>query len=423
MTATADRPATEPRPSPDNAVVKTMEASAARLGLQPEVVGLLRTSWREMEVQVPVRMDDRSLRIFPGYRIQHNGARGPYKGGVRYHPDANRAEVRALAMLMTYKCALLDLPFGGAKGGVQCDPVRMSDRELNALTRSYVRHIGMMLGPNRDIPAPDMGTNAQTMAWMMDGYGDRYGYTPEIVTGKPVELGGSYGRTQATGRGVVTIMREYTAAEEAKAEDISIAVQGYGNVGSWTARLASELGFRIVAVSDVKGGIHSPRGLDIEALDRHFEIAGSVCGFAGAEPVTNEQLLELECDYLVPAAIGEVITESNAPRLRARAVFEAANHPVTLAGDAVLSERGVAVLPDILVNAGGVTVSYFEWTQNIQQFRWTLERVNQELEIRMRTAFREVRARAARDDTCYREAAFDAAVERVANVIALRGFV
>ncbi|MFQ5381935.1 MAG: Glu/Leu/Phe/Val dehydrogenase, partial [Dehalococcoidia bacterium] len=325
MTATSRSAPIDPAPSPDEGVVKTMEASSARLGLQQEIVDLLRTSWREMEVQVPVRMDDRSLRIFPGYRIQHNGARGPYKGGVRYHPDANRAEVRALAMLMTYKSALLDLPFGGAKGGVQCDPLRMSERELNALTRSYVRHIGMMLGPNRDIPAPDMGTNAQTMAWMMDGYGDRYGYTPEIVTGKPVELGGSYGRTQATGRGVVTMMREYAAIEDTDPADISVVIQGYGNVGSWTARLAAELGFKIVAVSDVKGGIHNPEGLDIAALDRHFDVAGSVCGFEDSEPVTNEQILEILCDYLVPAAIGEVIHKENAPDIRARAIFEAAN--------------------------------------------------------------------------------------------------
>ena len=409
--------------SPDDAVVQTMEASAARLGVPGDTVKLLRSSWRELEVQVPVRMDDGTLQIFPGYRIQHNGARGPYKGGIRYHPDANRSEVRALAMLMTYKCALLDLPFGGAKGGVQCDPNRMSERELNALTRSYVRHIGMMLGPNRDIPAPDMGTNAQTMAWMMDGYGERYGHTPEIVTGKPVELGGSYGRTQATGRGVVTVMREYATSEGAAPEDVRVAVQGYGNVGSWTSRIASELGFKIVAVSDVKGGIHNKDGLDIEALDHHFQIAGSVCGFEGADPITNEDVLELDCDYLVPAAVGEVITGENAPRILARAMFEAANHPVTLDGDAILFDRGIAVLPDILVNAGGVTVSYFEWTQNIQQFRWTMERVNQELEIRMRTAFREMQARASRDGTRHREAAFDVAVERVAHVISLRGFV
>ncbi|HJP40673.1 MAG TPA: Glu/Leu/Phe/Val dehydrogenase dimerization domain-containing protein [Dehalococcoidia bacterium] len=423
MTSAADKRAPSEAVLPDEAVVRTMEASAARLGLNPDIACLLQTSWREMKVQVPVRMDDRSLEIFTGYRVQHNGARGPYKGGVRYHPAANLDEVRALAMLMTYKCALLDLPFGGAKGGVQCDPVHMTDREKNRLTRSYVRHIGMILGPNRDIPAPDMGTDAQTMAWMMDGYGDRYGYTPEIVTGKPVELGGSHGRNQATGRGVAAMMREYARDEGVDPTEVRVVVQGYGNVGSWTSRLATDLGFRVIAVSDVKGGIVNDKGLDIEALDQHFEVAGSVAGFADSNPVTNTDLLELDCDYLVPAAIGEVITADNAPRIKARLVIEAANHPVTFEGDGMLFDRGVAVLPDILANAGGVTVSYFEWTQNIQQFRWPLERVNQELELRMRTAFREVRERAASDGTRHREAAFDVAVSRVARAITLRGFV
>jgi len=409
--------------SPAESVVRTMEASAGRLGVSPDVIALLRSAWREMQVQVPVRMDNKSVRIFTGYRVQHNGARGPYKGGVRYHPSADLEEVRALAMLMTYKCALLDLPFGGAKGGVQCDPVRMSEQELNRLTRGYVGHIGMIIGPNRDIPAPDMGTNAQTMAWMMDGYGQRYGYTPEIVTGKPVELGGSYGREQATGRGVAAVMREYAAVEGVNPRDVRVVVQGYGNVGSWTCRIAAEAGFRVVGVSDVKGGIANPEGIDIPRLDRHFAVAGSVAGFPDAEPVTNDGLLELDCDYLVPAAVGEVITGENAPLVHARAVIEAANHPVTLDGDDVLAQRGIVVLPDILVNAGGVTVSYFEWTQNIQQFRWPLERVNQELEVRMRAAFREVQARAAKDGTRPREAAFDVAVDRVARAITLRGFV
>jgi glutamate dehydrogenase (NAD(P)+) len=326
-------------------------------------------------------------------------------------------------MLMTYKCALLDLPFGGAKGGVQCDPTRMSEGELNRLTRRYVQTIGMMLGPNRDVPAPDMGTNAQTMAWMMDGYGQRYGYTPEIVTGKPVDLGGSFGREQATGRGAVLVMREFAATQGVAPQDARVVVQGFGNVGSWTCRVAAEAGFKVVAASDVKGGIANPDGIDIAALDRHFTLAGSVAGFAGAEPVTNEALLELDCDYLVPAAVEGVITAENAGRVRARAVIEAANHPVTPAGDAGLAARGIEVLPDILVNAGGVTVSYFEWTQNIQQFRWSLEEVNTELEERMRAAFQQVHARKLADGTTYREAAFDVAVERVARVIALRGFV
>ena len=409
--------------SPSGAVLKTMQDAASRLAMNPEVVELLSSSWREMHAQLPVRMDDRKLRIFEGYRVQHNGARGPYKGGVRFHPKADIDEVRALAMLMTYKCALLDLPFGGAKGGVMCDPNRMSPTELNRLTRTYTQHIGLVLGVARDIPAPDMGTNAQTMAWMMDAYGQRYGYTPGIVTGKPVELGGSFGRDQATGRGVATCLRELARHEGAHPSELRIAVQGYGNVGSWTCRIASEMGFKVVAVSDVKGGITNKDGIDIAALDRWFAVGGSVAGFEGATPITNEQLLATECDYLVPAALGEVITGANAGDVRARYVVEAANHPVTPAADTVLAARNIEVLPDILVNAGGVTVSYFEWTQNIQQFRWPLERVNSELEIRLVGVFGDVLARATRDGTRPREAAFDIALERVARAIELRGFV
>jgi glutamate dehydrogenase (NAD(P)+) len=409
--------------SPSESVIGSMVESAGRLSLDPEIVDLLRSPWRELHAQLPVRMDDRKLRIFKGYRVQHNGARGPYKGGVRFHPQADLDEVRALAMLMTYKCALMELPFGGAKGGITCDPGRMSEGELNRLTRTYTQHIGSVLGLHRDIPAPDMGTNAQTMAWMMDAYGQRYGYTPGIVTGKPVELGGSFGRDQATGRGVATCMLEYTAVEKVNAQDVRIAIQGYGNVGSWTARIASGHGFKVVAVSDVKGGIHNPAGLDIAAVDRWVTVAGSVAGFHDAVPITNEQLLTIDCDYLVPAAVGEVLTGRNAPDVRARAIIEAANHPVTPGGDAVFARRNIPVLPDILVNAGGVTVSYFEWTQNIQQFRWPLEQVNEELEQRMRAAFAELLARSAADGTRPRQAAFDIAVERVGRAIRLRGFV
>jgi glutamate dehydrogenase (NAD(P)+) len=409
--------------SPSESVLASMYESAGRLSLDAEIVDLLRTSWREVRAQLPVRMDDRKLRIFEGYRVQHNGARGPYKGGVRFHPQADLDEVRALAMLMTYKCALMELPFGGAKGGVMCDPSRMSQTELNRLTRTYTQHIAMVLGIARDIPAPDMGTNAQTMAWMMDAYGQLHGHTPGIVTGKPVELGGSFGRDQATGRGVAACMREYAKIEGVDPHDIRVAVQGYGNVGSWTSRIASEQGFRIVAVSDVKGAIANPDGLDIAGLDRWFGVAGSVVGFEGADPITNDQLLETSCDYLVPAALGEVITGANAGNVRARAVIEAANHPVTPAGDVILAQKKIPVLPDILVNAGGVTVSYFEWTQNIQQFRWPLEQVNEELEQRMVAAFAELMGRAAKDGTRPRQAAFDIAVERVAKAIKLRGFV
>lgn len=420
-TATVDTQ--EDELSPSQGVLSFVFDSATRLRLEPDIVELLRTSWREIRSQVPVRMDDRSLKIFEGYRVQHNGARGPYKGGLRYHPRADLDEVRALAMLMTYKCALLDLPFGGAKGGVMCDPTRMSETELNRLTRAYTQHVHMILGINRDIPAPDMGTNAQTMAWMMDAYGQMHGHTPGIVTGKPVELGGSFGRDQATGRGTAVCMREYAGKEGVAPQDIRVAVQGYGNVGSWTCRIASQYGFKIVAVTDVKGGIANPAGLDIAALDRWFAVAGSVAGFDGGEPITNDDVLASDCDYLVPAAIGEVITARNAGTVRARVVVEAANHPVTPGGDRILAANGVQVLPDLQVNAGGVTVSYFEWTQNIQQFRWPLERVNSELDSRMTACFTELLARAANDGTRFRQAAFDIGIERVARVIRLRGFV
>ena len=416
-------PPTADKPSPSESVIGAMVESAGRLKLDHEVVDLLRTAWREFHAQLPVRMDNGSLRIFEGYRVQHNGARGPYKGGVRYHPQADLDEVRALAMLMTYKCALMDLPFGGAKGGIMCDPTRMSENELKVLTRTYTEHISMILGINRDIPAPDMGTNAQTMAWMMDAYGKRNGYTPGIVTGKPVELGGSYGRDQATGRGVATCMREYARTEGTNPREIRIAVQGYGNVGSWTCRLAAEMGFTVVAVSDIRGGIANPKGIDVAALDKWFGNAGSVVGFPGASAITNEQLLETDCDYLVPAALGEVLTADNAPRVHARVVVEAANHPVTPAADAIFAARKVVVLPDVLMNAGGVTVSYFEWTQNIQQFRWPLEQVNEELEARMKGAFAELSTRVQKDGTSHRQAAFDIALERVGKAIKLRGFV
>ncbi|MFN8617195.1 MAG: Glu/Leu/Phe/Val dehydrogenase dimerization domain-containing protein [Dehalococcoidia bacterium] len=412
-----------PKLSPSESVLQSVFASAGRLNTSTEVVELLKTSWREVRAQIPVRMDNRKLQIFEGYRVQHNGARGPYKGGVRFHPLADLDEVRALAMLMTYKCALMDLPFGGAKGGVMCDPARMSETELNRLTRAYTQHIGMVLGINRDVPAPDMGTNAQTMAWMMDAYGQRYGYTPGIVTGKPVELGGSFGRDQATGRGVATCMREFSLVEKTNPRDLKVVIQGYGNVGSWTARIAAEMGFTIVAVSDVKGGVHNPDGLDIAAVDKHFAVAGSVAGFEPADPITNDDLLELPCDYLVPAALGEVITGENAPRIRARVVIEAANHPITPDGDAVLNARKIPVLPDVLVNAGGVTVSYFEWTQNIQQFRWSLQEVITELEKKMVATFHELMTRTAKDGTLPRQAAFDISLERVAKAITLRGFV
>jgi glutamate dehydrogenase (NAD(P)+) len=397
--------------------------AATRLALEEDVVKLLRAPFREMHVEVPVRMDDGHVEVFPGFRVQHNGARGPYKGGVRFHPDVNLDEVRALAALMTWKCALVDIPFGGAKGGVQCDPSRMSESELNRLSRRYMQNISHILGVSRDIPAPDMGTNARTMAWMMDAYGSMHGYAPAIVTGKPVELGGSYGRESATGRGVMLVTRAYVADEGLDPRDVSVVVQGFGNVGSWTALLAHAWGFRVVGVGDLRGAIYNARGIGVPALVAHLDGGGAMTEFRGAEAIDDASaLLTLPCDVLIPAATGEVIGAANASQVRARVVVEAANHPVTLEGDAVLAERAVTVIPDILANAGGVIVSYFEWTQNIQQFRWTEARVNEELEQRILAAYGDVRASTS-DGRSWRDAAFGIAVERVARAIRLRGFV
>ena len=410
------------RMSPHESVTYFFEQAADRIQLDDEMREVLRGSYREMQVQVPVRMDDGQLFVFNGYRVQHNGARGPYKGGVRFHPEADLDEVRALAALMTWKTAVTDLPFGGAKGGVQCEPYMMSQAELQRLTRRYTQMIGYVLGVNRDIPAPDMNTNAQTMAWMMDAFGQRYGYQPACVTGKPIELGGSLGREAATGRGVVFVMEEYAKDKGYPLEGATVAVQGFGNVGSFAARIAAETGAKVVAVSDVRGGIAQSSGLDIEKVWAHRDATGSVVGFPGADEITNEELLELKVDWLVPAALGEVIHGRNAAKISAKVIVEAANHPITPVADATLADAGIDVIPDILANAGGVTVSYFEWTQNIQQFRWDEEEVNTRLRKIMAKAYKDV-ARMAERGCGLREAAFSIGVERVARAARLRGYV
>jgi glutamate dehydrogenase (NAD(P)+) len=426
--STADRAPTAPGPvadttNPFEAVTLFFDTAADHIGLSDEMRDVLRTSYRELAVQVPVRMDDGALQVFRGYRVQHNAARGPYKGGIRYHPDADLDEVRALAALMTWKTAVVDIPFGGAKGGVQCDPLRMSEGEKQRLTRRFTQMISYILGVNRDVPAPDMNTDAQTMAWMMDAFSSRYGYTPAIVTGKPVELGGSVGRDAATGRGVV-----YCLGEAAKDLGIDlggarVAVQGFGNVGSWTARLIGELGCKVVAVSDVKGGIHRDGGLDVQAVFDHVRETQSVVDSPGTESISNEELLELDVDVLIPAALDRVITAENADRVRAPVVVEAANHPVSPAGDAILQDKGAVVIPDILANAGGVTVSYFEWVQNIQQFRWEEDHVNAELRKTMSKAWKNVHARSTVDAIPLRLAAFAIAVEKVERAARMRGYV
>jgi glutamate dehydrogenase (NAD(P)+) len=412
-----------PEMNPFEAVSFFFDQAADHLDLADEMRQVLRGTYRELRVQVPIRMDDGRLEVFTGYRVQHNGARGPYKGGIRYHPAADLDEVRALAALMTWKTAVVDIPYGGAKGGVQCDPTVMSSGEKQRLTRRFTQMISYILGVNRDVPAPDVNTDAQTMAWMMDAYSGRYGYTPAIVTGKPVELGGSLGRDAATGRGVV-----YTLAEAAKdlhveLDGASVAIQGFGNVGSWTARLIGELGCRVVAVSDVRGGIHRAEGLDVQAVYDHLRESGSVVDAPGTESVSNEDLLELGVDVLIPAALDRVINGTNADRIKAKLIIEAANHPITPSADPILHGKGTVVVPDILANAGGVTVSYFEWVQNIQQYRWEEDQVNGELRKIMGKAWANVHARSTVDGIPLRLAAFAIAVEKVEQAARLRGYV
>jgi glutamate dehydrogenase (NAD(P)+) len=409
--------------TPFEAVTFFFDEAADDLQLDDQTRAVLSGTYREIRVQLALRRDDGSVETFYGYRVQHNGARGPYKGGVRYHPTANLDEVRALASLMTWKTAVVDLPYGGAKGGIQVDPSTLSTPELERLTRRYMSQVSYIVGESRDIMAPDMNTNAQTMAWMMDAYGQRAGHTPAIVTGKPVELGGSLGRDAATGRGCVIVLNEAVRQRGRSPEDLSVAIQGFGNVGSWAARLAKAEGYRVVAVSDVRGGIHDPRGIRIVDLMDHLKEAGSVVDYPGCEQITNDELLELDVDVLIPAALGEVITSANADRVRADIIVEGANHPVTPVADRILADRGVTVMPDILANAGGVTVSYFEWTQNIQQFRWDEEQVNSELRNHLVTASREVNEYAATHDRSLRQAAFSLAVRRVARAAQLRGYV
>jgi len=389
--------------------------AANHMRLEQEIRLLMRTPYREFVVQIPVRMDDGRLELFHGFRVQHNGVRGPYKGGIRYHHEVDLGEVRALAALMTWKTALVDVPFGGAKGGVACDPTQMSRSELQGLTRGFTQKIDLGLGVYRDIPAPDAGTNAQTMAWIMDEYGKKHGYTPAIVTGKPVSLGGSLGREEATGRGVMIITREACQCLGIDIRKARVAIQGFGNVGSWTAKLIGQLGAKIVAVSDVHGGIFQPEGLNIDKVFEHFRATGSVCGLSGARAIDNAQLLTLDADVLIPAALGGAITRGNVDGIKAKLIVEAANSPVTPQADETLQARGVTVIPDILANAGGVTVSYFEWVQNLQQFRWGLQQVNEELERKMIHAWRAVHTRSMEEKTPLRLAAYVEALNKIAE--------
>ncbi|HMI90322.1 MAG TPA: Glu/Leu/Phe/Val dehydrogenase dimerization domain-containing protein [Polyangiales bacterium] len=398
-----------------------LDRAFKRLKVEPLYETLLRTPSRELRVELVLRRENGSIGHFIGYRVQHDDSRGPFKGGLRYHPQVDLDEVRSLASLMTWKTALIGVPFGGAKGGIQCDPSELSLWELEQLTRKFVEKIGEFIGPGVDIPAPDMNTNATVMGWIFDEYSKRYGFQPAVVTGKPLNLHGSLGREAATGRGCLTAIREVLAVDGKALSGTRFAVQGFGNVGSWFSRLAHEQGAKIVAVSDVNGGVFRGDGLDVPALLEHARLTGGVRGFANAEPLAGDQLLGVECDVLVPAALGHVLTEQTAPNVRARYVLEAANGPCTVGGDDVLLQRGVQCVPDIWANAGGVTVSYFEWTQNTQHMHWEEDEINQRLERAMVRAHKELRAAMQQHDCDMRTAAFVLAVDRVRAATEARG--
>ena len=404
----------------------TAQAQLARavgqLGYDEGMHAMLATPRREINVAIPLRRDDGSTELFHGFRVQHNVSRGPGKGGLRYHPDVDVDEVRALAMWMTWKCAVVELPYGGAKGGVAIDPRRYSAGELERVTRRYTSEIMPMIGPERDIMAPDIGTDAQTMAWVMDTYSVNQGYTiPGVVTGKPLEVGGSLGRATATSRGVVHCAQAALAEHGQDLSDVSAAVQGFGKVGSHAAAFLEQAGTRVEAVSDQYGGIHRSGGLDVTALLGHVERTGSVVGFEGADAIDNDDLLALDVDVLVPAAVSGVIDGRTAPTVQARFVIEGANGPTTADADAVLADRGVVVVPDILANAGGVVVSYFEWVQAQQAYWWTEAEIEQRLGERMTLAYEAVSRMAGERDVSLRDAALLIGVQRVAVAHRTRG--
>jgi glutamate dehydrogenase (NAD(P)+) len=395
---------------------------AGLIGLNQSVHGYLREPKRVLTVSIPVRMDGGGFKMFEGYRVQHNMARGPGKGGIRFHPDVTLDEVKALAMWMTWKCALVNLPFGGAKGGVICDTKALSLHELENLTRRYTSEISIIIGPEKDIPAPDVYTTPQIMAWIMDTYSMQKGYSiPGVVTGKPISIGGSLGRDKATARGCLYIVDEAMRELGLANQGARVAIQGFGNAGLHAASLMAEAGYLIVAVSDSQGGVANPKGLDVSGLIAHKEETGSVVGFRGGERIDNREVLEYPCDVLVPAALEKVITAQNAPRIKAKVIAEAANGPTLPEADEILFERGVVVLPDILANAGGVTVSYFEWVQDLQENFWEEDEINERLKKKMVRAFKETLEQAKRHRVNMRRGAYCVAIERVAEATEMRG--
>lgn len=402
--------------------VEQFDIAADVIGLEDGIRQILSHCERELTVHFPVEMDDGSVTVFSGYRVRHSSLPGPTKGGIRYHEQVTISEVRALAMWMTWKCAVVGLPYGGAKGGVQVNPKLLSQSEIQNLTRRYTTEIQPFIGPNIDIPAPDVNTNPQVMAWLMDTYSMNVGYSvPGVVTGKPLELGGSAGRNEATGRGCVFAIEEAARTLGMSLSSARTVVQGFGNAGSVAARLMSEHGSPVVAVSDSRGGIYNPQGLDLRKVSVHKQRTGSVVGYREAEDVTNDHLLELDCEILIPAALEGQITHRNAGRIQARLIAEAANGPTTPEADVILYDRGIQVLPDIYANAGGVTVSYFEWVQALQAFPWSEEQVNDRLREIMQRSYGAILETARKHGVHMRTAALVRAIDRVANFSRMRG--
>jgi glutamate dehydrogenase (NAD(P)+) len=409
----------------DSALVtarRQLERAAAHVDVDANVIERLRHPTRVARVSVPLKRDDGSLDVFTGYRAQHDDVRGPYKGGLRYHPEVTAEECIGLSMWMTWKCAVMDLPFGGGKGGVAVNPKDLSEKETERLTRRFAEELRDVVGPKQDVPAPDMGTDAQTMAWFMDAYSMQTGQTtPGVVTGKPPVIGGSYGREESPGRSVAIVTREAVDYYDWDLSETTVAVQGFGSVGANAARALDDWGANVVSVSDVNGAIYDPDGLDTHAVPTHEEEPEAVMGHDAPQTMSNEEILELDVDVLVPAAVGNVLTADNVDDVQADLVVEGANGPTTFAADAILEERGVPVIPDILANAGGVTVSYFEWLQDINRRQWTLERVHDELESQMLSAWSDVREEYEAEDVTWRDAAYMVALQRVAEAKSTRG--
>ena len=402
-----------------------LDRAAKKLNLAPEVHALLREPMRTLEVRFPVRMDDGTTRVFTGFRVQYNDARGPTKGGLRFFPEETVDTVKALAAWMTWKCAVVGIPYGGGKGGVICNPKELSVGELERVSRNYIRAIGRFIGPERDIPAPDVYTTPQVMAWMMDEYSKIVGYNvPGVITGKPIPLGGSLGRGDATARGAMYTIMEAAKVLKLNLKGATVAVQGYGNAGYFAAKLMQEIaGSKVIAVTDSQGGVYATSGIDAEVAQAHKQKTGSVTGLTGAKAITNKDILELEVDVLIPAALENVITEKNAASVKAKIIAEAANGPTTPEADDILYKNGKFLIPDFLCNAGGVTVSYFEWVQNIGGYYWALSEVHQRLEQTMTAAFRDVHEMAMKHKVDHRTAAYMVAVQRVAEAMQLRGWV